>query len=174
MIISTYTMLYVFPSSLHRLTHVFPELGSQKKVDTPGRKFVFACMIFMFALSTLYWVMSIANEYHFMKSNFPTQLPNTKDFLPLYSAIALINVTLFSWWTFLFLIQQLFQYVLTDAVVVWRGWALCRRDFTKMLWIPLFFLGCTACKSHTFRSYSRELKVHSERFGHHCVPRGAR
>ncbi|KAJ6527639.1 hypothetical protein B0H19DRAFT_860878, partial [Mycena capillaripes] len=37
-----------------------------------------------------------------------------------------------------------FQYVLSDGVVVWRAWVICLRNQRKYLWITIVFLALTA------------------------------
>lgn len=54
------------------------------------------------------------------------------------------------------------QFVISDSIVVWRGWVLCRDRYRKTLFIPLFFLTLTT------RAYSTSLW--SNVSAHHHLP----
>ncbi|KAI0260145.1 hypothetical protein BC834DRAFT_901993 [Gloeopeniophorella convolvens] len=101
----------------------------QKGVGTKVRKFLVGMTVAMFALSTLYFALSVVSLVQLISDWLipinPTIL-NPPDYLPLFSALVLIN------------------YVLTDGVVVWRAWVLCGNDNRKLLITSMFFLGCTS------------------------------
>ncbi|EJD54813.1 hypothetical protein AURDEDRAFT_179871 [Auricularia subglabra TFB-10046 SS5] len=88
------------------------------------------CTLFMLLLSTAYWIASVASLVIHVHSYFisPSLSLQNKDnvFSSLRSAVILIN------------------YVITDGVVVWRAWVLCRSDNGRLLYLPLLFLCLTS------------------------------
>ena len=42
---------------------------------------------------------------------------------------------------------QIPQFVLTDGVVVWRAWVICRDEYRKLLTAPIVMLVLTMCMS---------------------------
>ncbi|KAH8103609.1 hypothetical protein BXZ70DRAFT_742410 [Cristinia sonorae] len=104
----------------------------KKGLKTKSRRFLFGMTLAMYAYATLYMVMSTANLILFIKGWFldiEARGPHG-DAIQLFSAIGLIN------------------YVLTDGVVVWRAWVLCRDDSRNGLMVSLGFLAL-ACLSVT-------------------------
>ncbi|KAI0260158.1 hypothetical protein BC834DRAFT_1028667 [Gloeopeniophorella convolvens] len=102
----------------------------QKGVGTKVRKFLLGMSITMFALSTLYFVLSMASLVQLISDWLipvnPTISNPSNTYLLLFSALVFIN------------------YGLTDGVVVWRAWVLCGDDNRKLLLASMFFLGCTS------------------------------
>ncbi|PBL02983.1 hypothetical protein ARMGADRAFT_1058229 [Armillaria gallica] len=95
--------------------------------------FLFGMLVFMFSLSTVYWIISLYNDVNLITVQFVHEVPlddtgtthALKQGMPLMSALVLLN------------------YVLTDGVVVWRAWVLCQDGYSKSLIIPLMFLCLT-------------------------------
>jgi len=87
------------------------------------------CTIFMFTLSTAFWASSVIGFLvrlyaFFISESIPlAQAVYTWSALP--NAIILLN------------------YIITDAVVVWRAWVLCKDDHPKLLLLPMIALGFT-------------------------------
>ncbi|KAF9257700.1 hypothetical protein L218DRAFT_910207 [Marasmius fiardii PR-910] len=102
-------------------------------LQTGIRKFLFIMSIFMFFISTLYWIsrfldllMGIQNHFiasQHVSTSLATSLVSHSELI--LGAVVLIN------------------YALTDAVVLWRAWVLCSVDYRKWLYVPLFFLWCS-------------------------------
>ncbi|KAK0461723.1 uncharacterized protein EV420DRAFT_125027 [Desarmillaria tabescens] len=97
------------------------------------RRLLFCMLIFMFSLSTAHWVLSIYHDLDLISSGFVNGIPLDNDAASyrrqqclLMNALALINC------------------VLTDGVVVWRAWILCRQEYRKALMMPIILLCCTA------------------------------
>ncbi|KAJ4478420.1 hypothetical protein J3R30DRAFT_2898232 [Lentinula aciculospora] len=93
---------------------------------TRARKILFGLTIFMFLLSTVYWIASISTLIQLIQVWFLAADPNARsapNYLPFFNALVLVN------------------YILTDGVVVWRAWVLCSVDGTKTLTFCLFMLG---------------------------------
>ncbi|KAK0499653.1 hypothetical protein EDD18DRAFT_1349847 [Armillaria luteobubalina] len=92
------------------------------------------CMlVFMFSISTAYWIISVYNDVNlitrlYTHEVFADETAATHALIqgmPLMSALVLLN------------------YALTDGVVVWRAWVLCRDGYSKSLIIPLMLLCLT-------------------------------
>ncbi|TCD60802.1 hypothetical protein EIP91_009502 [Steccherinum ochraceum] len=96
----------------------------KKGLRTGTQRLLFWMTITMFVYSTLYLCISIGNLMLFIKGWFldVEARGSPGDAIQLFSAIGLIN------------------YVLTDGVVVWRAWVLCRDDSPRLLGACLFFL----------------------------------
>ncbi|KAK0243211.1 hypothetical protein EDD85DRAFT_761205 [Armillaria nabsnona] len=94
---------------------------------------LFCMLVFIFSLSTVYWIISLYNDVNLITVHFvhEVSLDDTittralRQGMPLMSALVLLN------------------YVLTDGVVVWRAWVLCQDGYSKSLIIPLMFLCLT-------------------------------
>ncbi|KAE9386386.1 hypothetical protein BT96DRAFT_539351 [Gymnopus androsaceus JB14] len=92
---------------------------------TRARKILFGITIFMFLLSTAYWIASISTLIQLIQAWFLSVDPDTQtapNYLPLFNALVYVN------------------YILTDGVVVWRAWVLCAGDGRKALTMCLFML----------------------------------
>ncbi|KAK0491422.1 hypothetical protein IW261DRAFT_1413728 [Armillaria novae-zelandiae] len=95
--------------------------------------FLFCMLVFMFSLSTVYWIISLYNDVNLITRLYVHEVAldetaTTRALvqgMPLMSALVLLN------------------YVLTDGVVVWRAWVLCQDGYSKSLIIPLMFLCLT-------------------------------
>ncbi|KAL5504107.1 hypothetical protein ACEPAH_8180 [Sanghuangporus vaninii] len=101
----------------------------KRKTMSKGNKLMFSITIFMFLLSTTYWVSSVGNEISTLVvifSSSPDRLTVWSSLFTLFNSLLLIN------------------YVLTDGVVVWRAWVLCKDGSKKILIVPLFLLLCTS------------------------------
>ncbi|KAL5525816.1 hypothetical protein ACEPAG_7153 [Sanghuangporus baumii] len=100
----------------------------KRKTMSKANKLMFSITIFMFLLSTTYWVSSVGNEISTLVvifSSSPDRLTVWSSLFTLFNSLLLIN------------------YVLTDGVVVWRAWVLCKDGSKKILMVPLFWLFCT-------------------------------
>ncbi|KAJ3796331.1 hypothetical protein GGU11DRAFT_788682 [Lentinula aff. detonsa] len=93
-------------------------------LDVPSRKFLLGLTTFMYTVTTMYMAASIANMIQLIQSLFFG-----------FSTRNVINIQIFN---ALFLVN----YGLTDGVVVWRAWVLCRYDHRTALFTSVFFLCC--------------------------------
>ncbi|KAH9978637.1 hypothetical protein BGW80DRAFT_1165079 [Lactifluus volemus] len=95
-------------------------------LETRSRKILFATIWFMFILSTIYWILSVAATFVLITDWFssldPKTIPDPASWLPMFNAILLIN------------------YILTDGVVAWRAWVLCPEQSKVILMIPIVTL----------------------------------
>ncbi|KAH9025924.1 hypothetical protein EDB84DRAFT_361518 [Lactarius hengduanensis] len=105
----------------------------QKGLRSPSQKILFGVIVFMFSLSTAYLAVSMADLIILIKTWYlvidltkstSTRSP-TETLLVLFNALAPIN------------------YVLTDGVVVWRAWIICRDECRKLLRAPIVMLVLT-------------------------------
>ncbi|KAH9052655.1 hypothetical protein EDB87DRAFT_1835709 [Lactarius vividus] len=105
----------------------------QKGLRSPSQKILFGVIVFMFSLSTTYLAVSMADLIILIKTWYlvidlsestGTRSP-TETLLVLFNALAPIN------------------YVLTDGVVVWRAWIICRDESRKLLRAPIVMLVLT-------------------------------
>ncbi|KAJ3848539.1 hypothetical protein EV368DRAFT_68192 [Lentinula lateritia] len=99
---------------------------SRRGLATRARKILFGISIFMFLLSTVYWIASISTLIQLIQVWFLASDPDAHsapNYLPILNALAFVN------------------YIITDGVVVWRAWVLCSGDGTKALTMCLFMLG---------------------------------
>ncbi|KAI0295056.1 hypothetical protein B0F90DRAFT_1753383, partial [Multifurca ochricompacta] len=93
----------------------------QKGLRSPGQRVLFAVMIFMFSLSTAFLCVSMADSIVLIKAWYLTINPSTstktptEDLLVFFNALVVLN------------------YVLTDGVVIWRAWVICRDEGKKLL-----------------------------------------
>ncbi|KAF9059328.1 hypothetical protein BDP27DRAFT_1341675 [Rhodocollybia butyracea] len=109
-----YTMLFTIS------TYLMVKQG----VDSFSRKLLLGLTVFMYTLTTMYTVVSIANLMQVIqKSLLGFSISNPIN-LPLIGALFLVN------------------YILTDGVVVWRAWVMCRSEYTIPLFVCIFFLCC--------------------------------
>ncbi|KAH7874893.1 uncharacterized protein C8R40DRAFT_1171008 [Lentinula edodes] len=98
----------------------------RRGLATRARKILFRISIFMFLLSTVYWIASVSTLIQLIQVWFLASDPDAHsapNYLPILNALALVN------------------YIITDGVVVWRAWVLCSGDGTKALTMCLFMLG---------------------------------
>ncbi|PBL02981.1 hypothetical protein ARMGADRAFT_1024102 [Armillaria gallica] len=86
--------------------------------------FLFGMLVFMFSLSTAYWILTLYNDVNLIATSFLYGVSHDVH-MPLLNALVLLN------------------YVLTDGVVVWRAWVICRNEYRKSLILPLVFLCLT-------------------------------
>ncbi|PAV21538.1 hypothetical protein PNOK_0149500 [Pyrrhoderma noxium] len=114
----------------------------KNKEETKANRRMFYMSLFMFFLSTLYWASSVANLivtiHVFLLSDKNPTRSIAFSLFPLLNAIITIN------------------YFLSDGVVVWRAWVICRDSRVKMLTLPIFFLLCLfacICVTIGFRAY---------------------
>ncbi|KAI9433156.1 hypothetical protein H4582DRAFT_2131786 [Lactarius indigo] len=98
-----------------------------------SQKILFGVILFMFSLSTAYLAVSIADLITLIKTWYlsmglsestGTNSP-TEALLILFNALTPIN------------------YALTDGVVVWRAWIICRDEYRKLLRVPIVMLVLT-------------------------------
>ncbi|KAJ3866780.1 hypothetical protein EV359DRAFT_35930 [Lentinula novae-zelandiae] len=100
--------------------------NSRRGLATRARKILFGISIFMFLLSTVYWIASVSTLIQLIQVWFLASDPDAHsapNYLPILNALALVN------------------YIITDGVVVWRAWVLCSGDGTKAIIMCLFMLG---------------------------------
>ncbi|KAJ3823840.1 hypothetical protein EV361DRAFT_873136 [Lentinula raphanica] len=109
-----YTTLFVLSTSIML----------QQGLDTPSRKFLLGLTTFMYALTTLYMAASIANIFQLVQTLFFGFSTRNTVNLPMFNAVFLLN------------------YGITDGVVVWRAWVLCRYDYRSALLACILFLCC--------------------------------
>ncbi|KAJ3755297.1 hypothetical protein EV360DRAFT_49963 [Lentinula raphanica] len=98
----------------------------RRGLKTNARKVLFGVTIFMFLLSTSYWIASISTLIQLIQVWFLAPDPDARsapNYLPFFNALILVN------------------YIITDGVVVWRAWVLCSVDGTRALTMCLFMLG---------------------------------
>ncbi|KAJ7723557.1 hypothetical protein B0H16DRAFT_339457 [Mycena metata] len=107
----------------------------ERKLTTRVNKVMFGIITFMYLLSAGYWAYSVANG-----------VDRTRGFINLAKNPAMIqpNHTAVTQWSPLFNALTLLNYVLSDGIVVWRAWIICRRDHRKYLWTTIVFLVLTA------------------------------
>ncbi|KAI9456051.1 hypothetical protein BJY52DRAFT_1151321 [Lactarius psammicola] len=105
----------------------------QKGLHSLSQKILFGITVFMFSLSTAYLAVSMADLIILIKTWYlfvglsesaGTRSP-TETLLVLFNALAPIN------------------YALTDGVVVWRAWIICRDESRKLLMAPIGMLVLT-------------------------------
>ncbi|KAI3620015.1 hypothetical protein WG66_009052 [Moniliophthora roreri] len=103
-------------------------LGSKKGIKTMYRKLLFIAILFMFNVSTVYWILKIIDLLSIIRGLDGMSSSGGKDYNAsaerVLGAFALIN------------------YILTDGVVLWRAWVLCNMESKWLLFVPLFFLVC--------------------------------
>ncbi|KAI3595882.1 hypothetical protein WG66_008851 [Moniliophthora roreri] len=100
----------------------------KKGLKTKIRKLLFITILFMFMVSTAYWVLKIVDLLSTIRTLNGKSSggidAHTGSAEEVFAALALLN------------------YVLTDGVVLWRAWVLCGMESRLLLLIPLFFLVC--------------------------------
>ncbi|KAK0209242.1 hypothetical protein DFS33DRAFT_519543 [Desarmillaria ectypa] len=109
----------------------------KKGLRGESRPLLFFLLVFMFSLSTAYWILSLYQAMDIITTSFVHSI-RLDDIAFTYgrkqdvmNALVLLN------------------YVLTDGVVVWRAWVLCRDEYSKSLILPLVFLCLTlVCFDH--------------------------
>ncbi|KAK0189543.1 hypothetical protein F5146DRAFT_629836 [Armillaria mellea] len=93
---------------------------------------LFCMLVFMFSLSTAYWILSLYQIVLIITTSFVHDIPLDEiAFTPGRDEQNVMNALV------------LLNYVLTDGVVVWRAWVLCRDEYSKSLILPLIFLCLT-------------------------------
>ncbi|KAJ7187864.1 hypothetical protein C8R46DRAFT_1171180 [Mycena filopes] len=107
----------------------------ERKLTTRVNKAMFGIITFMYLLSAGYWAYSVADGVDRSRS-FIDLAKNPLKFQPDHTEVTK--------WSPLFNALTLLNYVLSDGIVVWRAWIICRRDHRKYLWITIFFLILTA------------------------------
>ncbi|KAJ8095751.1 hypothetical protein PM082_022858 [Marasmius tenuissimus] len=86
----------------------------------------------MFGLSTIYWIFKILAFIHLISFHLVHGQPPSPTTEPISQGVLVLGSLV------------LINYALTDAVVFWRAWVLCNKDYRKSLYIPLFFLCCAS------------------------------
>ncbi|KAK0476166.1 hypothetical protein IW261DRAFT_1492322 [Armillaria novae-zelandiae] len=90
---------------------------------------LFCMLVFMFSVSTAYWILSLYQVVLIITTSFVHNTPLEEiAFTPGRNEQDVMNALV------------LLNYVLTDGVVVWRAWVLCRDEYSKSLILPLVFL----------------------------------
>ncbi|KAJ7141396.1 hypothetical protein C8R44DRAFT_693227 [Mycena epipterygia] len=107
----------------------------KRGLKTRSNKVMFTITVFMYLLSAAYWAYSVADVVDRMRNciNYPQNsfhcsagpYDAVNKWSPLFNAIVLVN------------------YIISDAVVVWRAWILCL-NHRKYLCIMIFFWALTA------------------------------
>ncbi|EEB89220.1 hypothetical protein MPER_12707 [Moniliophthora perniciosa FA553] len=110
------------------LTPISTYFMLKKGLKTTIRKLLFIAILFMFVVSTTYWVLKIVALLSSIQTlngkssgGIDDQSGSVEE---VFAALALVN------------------YVLTDGVVLWRAWVLCSMESKRLLLVPLFFLVC--------------------------------
>ncbi|KAJ7772733.1 hypothetical protein DFH07DRAFT_171876 [Mycena maculata] len=107
----------------------------KRGLKTRANKVMFIFTMFMYFLSSAYWVYSIADVVDRIQDyvddvqnplNYTANHDSVTKWSPLFNALLLIN------------------YTLSDSVVVWRAWVLSLRSHRKYLCITIGFLILTA------------------------------
>ncbi|KAF7315673.1 hypothetical protein MIND_00082900 [Mycena indigotica] len=107
----------------------------ERRLKTTVNQVMFGLTLFMYLLSLLFWVYSIADGVDRLQG-FVDLAKNPglrqSDHTPVTLWSPLINSVI------------AINYVISDGVVVWRARVICLRNHRKWLWISIFFLVCTA------------------------------
>ncbi|KAE9390780.1 hypothetical protein BT96DRAFT_832962, partial [Gymnopus androsaceus JB14] len=124
---------------------------------TRARKILFGITIFMFSLSTVYWIASISTLIQLIRAWFLSVDPDTQtipNYLPLFNALVLVNKRYF--------------YILTDGVVVWRAWVICAADGRKALTMCLSMLSLATSEQEKYLPlFPTNFLLRSLRHRHH-------
>ncbi|KAH9015148.1 hypothetical protein EDB83DRAFT_2224576, partial [Lactarius deliciosus] len=105
----------------------------KKGLHSLSQKILFGVIVFMFSLSTAFLAVSIVDLITLIKTwylvlDIPDSIGTTRptgDLMDLFNALAVIN------------------YALTDGVVVWRAWVICRVESRKLLIASIVMLVLT-------------------------------
>ncbi|PBK66931.1 hypothetical protein ARMSODRAFT_959602 [Armillaria solidipes] len=109
-------------------SYVMLKRGLQRK----SHILLFCMLVFMFSLSTAYWILSLYNDVHITTASFvQISLDDTASTHALQQAVPMMSALV------------LLNYVLTDGVVVWRAWVICQDGYRRSLILPLGFLCLT-------------------------------
>ncbi|KAJ8096206.1 hypothetical protein PM082_000115 [Marasmius tenuissimus] len=101
------------------------------------QKTLFLLSMLMFFISAIFWASHAIGTIRLISFNLMEHQPRSP------RAGWVIHAQLISG------AFALINYALTDAVVLWRAWLLCRGDFGKVLYIPLFFFCCASASITT-------------------------
>ncbi|KAJ7497648.1 hypothetical protein FB451DRAFT_1386872 [Mycena latifolia] len=113
-------------------TRMFLKRGLKMRTN----RVMFSVTMFMYLLSAAYYAYSIANVMDRMQIYISTpRSPLSIDFDYFHDAVTK--------WSGLFNAVVLVNYVISDAVVVWRARIICLRNHRKYLWITIGFLVLT-------------------------------
>ncbi|KAJ7141447.1 hypothetical protein C8R44DRAFT_247011 [Mycena epipterygia] len=106
----------------------------KRGLKTRSNKVMFMITLFMYLLSAAYWAYSVADVVDQMR-NYIDDLQNPLNYSATHDTVTK--------WSPLFNAIVLVNYILSDAVIVWRAWILCLRNHRKYLCITMFFLVLT-------------------------------
>ncbi|KAF8502186.1 hypothetical protein F5888DRAFT_1176221 [Russula emetica] len=109
--------LCLFPIAVHVLL--------SKRLKNRSRTMLLVTMVIMFALSTIYWVISLVITFLVLRAWFSELDPATHFppiWLPMFNAVLLVNL------------------LITDGVVVWRAWVICSDQNKAILMTPVVIL----------------------------------
>ncbi len=125
----------------------------------PKMHILFAILI-PFLLSSIYWVLQFASVVvrvqTFLGLSKQHTLSEWTYYMNLFNAIVLINVCSCpssfrsGIWR-----PAVFQYLVSDGVVVWRAWVLCKEEFGKIVFIPVFLFMLMTRKSSFDKPHER-------------------
>ena len=146
-----HTLLYVAERCFCYLKIIFTTARKRDREARPNKYVVFAIIV-PFLLSSTYWALQLAEllveiQVYFIE---PARqfAPNFTHYITLFNAVILLNVSLlFSRIPQCLFTAIEFQYLVSDAVVVWRAWVLCKDEFGRLLLIPGFLFTMTTRKS---------------------------
>ncbi|KAK0465917.1 uncharacterized protein EV420DRAFT_1508783 [Desarmillaria tabescens] len=96
-----------------------------------SRILLFCILVFMFSFSTAYWIVSICQAVYVITISFVHGIPLDSIAYAYGEKQDIMNALV------------LLNYVLTDGIVVWRAWVICRDWYSKILILPLVFLCLT-------------------------------
>ncbi|KAK0465886.1 uncharacterized protein EV420DRAFT_799027 [Desarmillaria tabescens] len=96
-----------------------------------SRILLFCILVFMFSFSTAYWIVSICQAVYVITISFVHGIPLESIAFSYGEKQDIMNALV------------LLNYVLTDGIVVWRAWVICRDEYSKFLILPLVFLCLT-------------------------------
>ncbi|KAF7305995.1 hypothetical protein HMN09_00754000 [Mycena chlorophos] len=107
----------------------------KRKLRTTVNRVMFGLTVFMYLLSTAYWLYSAAYTVDRLR-----QLTA----LATQPGLTLPDHTAVSMWSPLMDSIIGINCVVSDCVVVWRAWVICLRHHRRYMWVSIFFLICSA------------------------------
>ncbi|KAJ3546295.1 hypothetical protein NM688_g5530 [Phlebia brevispora] len=110
-------------------------------------KYLLVAILLPFMVSSTYWVIQLTEQlvrvYTFFIEPAKRNNLNLSSYAEMFNAIALINASTHSQSSMALLTGLPIQYLVSDGIVVWRAWVLCKEDYKKALMAPMFFITLT-------------------------------
>ncbi|EJD54816.1 hypothetical protein AURDEDRAFT_119189 [Auricularia subglabra TFB-10046 SS5] len=118
-----------------------------KRTRGPRTHWLLYCTLFAFSLSAAFWGISVANLLLRIHGFFIRPSVVLAQDLDIYGSVGNAVV--------------LINYVITDGIVVWRAWVLCRAESGRALYLPLalFALTCRRRKPGTTDGFTHAIDV---------------